>query len=74
MVATLSSAGAISCRAASVLHELDGVRGEPREILVRRNHHGRVPGFTVHRTVLLDPRDVCTVDGIPVTNVGADTL
>jgi hypothetical protein len=69
MVASLSSAGAISCRAASVLHRLDGVRGEPREILVRRGHHGRVPGFTVHRSDLLTPDDITTVDGIPTTNV-----
>ncbi len=69
MVGTLASGGAVSHRAAAVLTELDGLEGEPLEILLPRNSHGRVPGFTVHRTVLLDPRDICTVDGIPTTNV-----
>ncbi len=69
MVATLASSGAISCRAATVLHELDGVGGEPREILLPRSSHGRVPGFAVHRTLVLDPADITQVDGIPTTNV-----
>ncbi len=69
MVATLASAGSISCRAATVLHDLDGVGGEPLEILVRRNHHGRIPRFTVHRSAIIDPRDITRVDGIPTTNV-----
>jgi hypothetical protein len=69
MVATLRTRGTISARAATVLNGLDGVRGEPREILLARSSHARVPGFTVHRTLMLDPADVTRVDGIPTTNI-----
>lgn len=69
MVATLATGGAISLRAAVVSHQLDGVLGQPREITLPRASHARVPGFVVHRSVLLEPEDITLVGGIPTTTV-----
>ena len=41
----------------------------PARIPLARSSHARVPGFTVHRTLMLDPADVTRVDGIPTTNI-----
>ncbi len=69
MVATLSCSGAISHRAAAVLHGLDGTWGEPLELTVRRPVRGDVPGFVVHHSRVLGPEDLTTVDAIPTTTV-----
>lgn len=59
--------GAVSGRAAAYLQRL--VRGGPPvpEVTTRRNR--RVPGVIVHRVRRLDPRDVTTWRGIPLTTV-----
>ena len=70
MVATLRTRGTISARATTVLNGLDGVRGE-REILLARSSHARVPGFTVHRTLMLDPADITrSMASPPPTSAG----
>jgi hypothetical protein len=69
MVATLACGGAISHSAGNVLHQLDGISGEPLEHTVARSVRGDVPGFVVHHSLVFSPEDLTKVDGVPVTTV-----
>jgi hypothetical protein len=69
MVATLHCSGAVSQRAAAALEGLDGIWGEPLELIVRRPTRGEVPGFVVHHSRVIGPQDLTIVDGIPTTNI-----
>jgi hypothetical protein len=59
----------LSHRAAAYLLKL--LRGGPprAEITVPTTHRRSRPGIVIHRVRALHPRDVCVVDGIPVTVV-----
>ena len=72
MAAVLAGgAGAVlSHRAAAYLLKLLRLSWPPRpEITVPTTAHRRRRGIIIHRVRALDPRDVCVVDGIPVTVV-----
>lgn len=59
----------VSHRAAVVLHGLDGIHEPFLEVTVPRQRTVRLPGFCVHRSLVLDPPDVTVVDGIRVTSI-----
>jgi hypothetical protein len=69
--ATLAASGTVaSHRAAARLHRLDGfLRSTVIEVSVVRPRHPRLDGVTTHRVARLEPADVTTVDGIPVTSI-----
>jgi len=72
MAAVLAGgAGAVlSHRAAGYLLKLLRLAWPPApEITVPTTAHRRRPGIVIHRVHALHPRDICVVDGIPVTTV-----
>ena len=72
MAAVLAGgAGAVlSHRAAGYLLKLLRLAWPPApEITVPTTAHRRRPGIVIHRVRALHPRDICVVDGIPVTTV-----
>ena len=73
MAAVLAGGGraVLSHRAAGYLLKL--LRGLPPrpEITVPSTAHRSRPGIVIHRVRALHPRDVCVVDGIPVTSCRA---
>jgi hypothetical protein len=60
---------AVSHRAAGVLWRLDGVRGEPVEILVPHGRRIAVNGVTCYRSRTLLPADLTRREGLPVTHL-----
>jgi len=72
MAAVLAGgAGAVlSHRAAGYLLKLLRLAWPPApEITVPTTAHRRRPGIVIHRVRALHPRDICVVDGIPMTTV-----
>jgi hypothetical protein len=69
--ATLAAGGTVaSHRAAARLHGLDGfLRATSIEVSVERPRHPRLEGVNVHRVARLEPVDLTTVAGIPVTSI-----
>ncbi len=59
----------VSHRAAVALHGLDGIHEPFLEVTVARDRTVRLPGFRIHRSLVLDPADVTFVDGIRVTSI-----
>ena len=71
MSAVLAAApGAVlSHRAAAFLLAIWPWRPPPPEVTVPTTAHRRRPGIVIHRVASLDPLDISTLDGIPVTTV-----
>jgi hypothetical protein len=67
-VATVSTGGVASHRAAARLHHLDGHRSDVVELTVPPTTRVDRPGWTVHRCSI-DPCDLTEVDGLPTTNL-----
>ncbi len=68
-VATVSTGGVASHRAAARLHRLDGHSAEVVELTLPRAARLDRPGWFLHRSSTLDACDVTEVDGIPITNL-----
>ena len=69
MAACLVNDGVLaSHRAAGKLWELRGISNAPIEVCARREDRPTAAGVICHITEILEPADVATVNGIPVTS------
>jgi hypothetical protein len=58
-----------SHRSAALLHGFDDFASAPLEVTVPRGRYPEIDDVIVHRAKRIDPCDITTVDGIPVTSV-----